>query len=99
MFTPVGDLLGRLPKRSKLSGAVNALLVMRAFGEVLVEVCGDLPKNRLSAVKAKSFKDGVLEVSCTGLIVSELSMRAGELIKVLNRRFGKKIVTRLKFVA
>ncbi|MBI3342260.1 DUF721 domain-containing protein [Candidatus Curtissbacteria bacterium] len=97
MFTPVGNLLGRLPRRSKLSGAINALLVIRAFDEVLVQVCQDLPKTKIGAVHAKSFKDGVLEVQCAGLMVSELSMRSGELIRALNSRLGKKIIVRVKF--
>ena len=96
MFTPVGNLLDRLPKRSKLSGAVSALMIMRVFDEALVEVCTDLPKDKLSLVKAKTFKDGVLEVSCTGLMVSELSMRAGDLIRALNKRLARKVILKIR---
>lgn len=98
MFTPVGNLLSSFSKRSRVSTAVSALVVMQVFREVLAEVCSDLPKAKISEIKAKSFKEGQLEVLCTGLMTSELSMRSGELIRALNDKVGRRVVTRIKFV-
>lgn len=97
MFDSIGSLIGRLPRHSKISGVVLALTVRNAFGKVLFDVCADLPSDKLKTVKAKSFADGILTVDCPGLMHSELSMRSGELLKVLNKELGGRAVKRIKF--
>ncbi|MBI2327122.1 DUF721 domain-containing protein [Candidatus Curtissbacteria bacterium] len=97
VFTPVGDLLKTLPRRSKTPGAIIALHVRRAFEDSLLTICGDLPKSVLAATRAKSFKNGVLTVECTGLAPVELQMRSGGLLREINRVLGRKIVFRLRF--
>lgn len=97
MFTAVGDLLKILPRRSKSSAAVSALLVRQAFDQALVEKCADLPAKVLASVRAISFRDGTLTVSAPGLAATELSLRAGGLINATNNLLGKKKVTRLRF--
>jgi hypothetical protein len=99
MFDSVGSLLGTLPKRGKLNGALAALSVRRAFDMALRDVCQDLPLQSLDKVKAKSFKDGVLLVSCQGLIIGELSMRSASILKFTNAQLGKRIVIKLRFKA
>jgi len=99
MFDSVGSLLGTLPKRGKLNGALAALSVRRAFDMALRDVCGDLPPESLGKVKAKSFKDGVLLVGCQGLILGELTMRSGSILKSTNTQLGKRAVTKLRFKA
>lgn len=99
MFDSVGSLLGSLPKRGKLNGALAALSVRRAFDAALRDVCSDLPPKSLEKAKAKSFKDGVLLVNCQGLIIGELSMRSGSILKVTNAQLGKRVVTKLRFKA
>lgn len=97
MFIKAGSLFSSLTRRSKVSGAINALLVRQAFDEVLKKECADLPEEILEKTKAISFKSGVLTVKTTRLTGVELSMRAGGLIKGMNEGLGKKVVIRLKF--
>lgn len=99
MFDSVGSLLGSLSKRGKLNGALAAISVRRAFDTALRDVCADLPVKSLEKVKAKSFKDGVLLVDCQGLILGELSMRSGNILRATNTQIGKRVVTKLRFKA
>lgn len=98
MFDSIGSLIGRLPRHSRISGAVLALSVRMAFEEVLFKVCADLPADRLKLVKATTFKDGVLTVECSGLLKSELSMRSREILNGMNKIIGKRVVLKLRFV-
>ena len=97
MFIKAGSLFSSLSRRSKVSGAVNAILVRQAFDDVLKVECADLPAEILAATKAVSIKSGVLTVKTTRLAAVELSMRAGGLIKGINERLAKKAVKSLRF--
>ena len=97
MFNSVGSLIGRLPRHSKISGAVLALSVRRAFEQVLYETCADLPSERLKTVRAVSFRDGALTVKCTGLLAGELAMRSGEITRATNEQLGRKVVKAVRF--
>lgn len=97
MFVRAGSLFSSLTRRSKVSGAVNAILVRQAFDEVLKVECADLPVEVLGATKASSFKSGVLTVKTTRLAGVELSMRSGGLIRGVNGLLGKKAVKGLRF--
>lgn len=97
MFIKAGTLFSSLTRRSKVSGAINALLVRQAFDEVLKEECADLPQEILEKTRATSFKSGVLTVKTTRLATVELSMRSGGLVKAMNEDLGKKAVTGLRF--
>lgn len=97
MFIRAGSLFSSLTRRSKVSGAVNAILVRQAFDEVLRRECADLPVEILDKTKAVSFKSGVLTVKTTRLASAELSMRSDGLIKGVNEGVGKKVVKGLRF--
>lgn len=97
MFIKAGSLFSSLTRRSKVSGAINALLVRQAFEEVLRRECADLPVEILEKTKAVSFKSGVLTVKTSRLAAVELSMRSGGLIKGINEGLGKNVVRRLSF--
>ena len=97
MFTPVGSLLKTLPRRSKISEAMMALFVRRAFSEVLREVCADLSDKVLGNVRAVSFKNGVLTIRSPLLVSTELQMRSGGLIRAVNKVIGRQVVSRLRF--
>lgn len=97
MFTPVGSLLKTLPRRSKIPDAILAIHVRRIAKESLAKVCGDLPSDVLATAKIVSFKNGVLTMSASSLLATELQMRSGGLIREINRVLGKKIVERLRF--
>lgn len=96
MFIRAGSLFSSLTRRSKVSGAINALLVRQAFDDVLKRECADLPAEILKKTKAVSFKSGVLTVETTRLMAAELSMRSGGLIRGVNEVLGKRIVVRLR---
>lgn len=97
MFVRAGSLFSSLTRRSKVSGAVNAILVRQAFDEVLKVECADLPAEVLEATKASSFKSGVLTIKTTRLAGVELSMRSGGLIRGVNELLGKRAVKGLRF--
>lgn len=97
VFTPIGELLKTLPKRSKTPEAIVALHVRRAFEQSLLKVCADLPSDILKSVHAATFKNHVLIVSCPSLVSAELQMRSGGLTRDINEGLGRKIVYKLKF--
>lgn len=97
MFIKAGSLFSSLTRRSKVSGAINALLVRQAFDEVLEKECGDLPAEILEVTKAISYKSGILTVKTTRLAAAELSMRSGGLVKRVNEVLGRNVVKRLSF--
>lgn len=73
-----------------------ALFVRRAFGDVLLAT-PDLPKEAIESAKATSFKNGELTVKVQGLARTELLMRAGGLIKDINKALGGRVVFKIKF--
>lgn len=95
MFTPVGNLLNKLPRRSRLSGAMAAVFVFKAWNDALAQEAPGVVKQ---GVKAKMFKNGTLTVVCPPIVGSELSMRARGLIRTINERLGKRAVLKLRFV-
>ena len=99
MFTPISSLLKTLPRRSKISQAMMAIYVRKAFEQALPEVCADLSDSILIQVKAQSFKSGVLSVKAPSLLSTELQMRSGGLLRAINESLGRKLVNRLRFKA
>ena len=97
MFTPIGDLIKTLPRRSRTPNAIVALHVKRAFESSLKKVCGDFSKKNLNATKASVFKSGVLTITAPTLVCAELTMRSGGLIKAINETLGRDVVKRLRF--
>lgn len=96
MFTPIDKLINNLPRHSKTGEAMFALSVRRAFGDVLLATPG-LPKGITGSAKATSFKNGELTVKAQGLARTELLMRAGALIKDINKALGRRAVWKIKF--
>lgn len=96
MFTSIDKLIRNLPRHSKTSEAMFALSVRRVFGDVLAATPG-LPKKMIESAKATSFKNGELTVKVQGLARSELLMRAGGLIKDINKALGRRAVYKIKF--
>jgi hypothetical protein len=97
VFTPVGDLIRTLPKRSKTPNAIVAIHVKRAFSDSLEKVCSDFSKENLGQIKASTFKNGTLTIVAPTLTCAELTMRSGGLIKAINEVLGRKVVMRLRF--
>ena len=97
MFTPVGTVLKTLPGRSRAPEAILALSIRRIFRDALNKVCQDLDGKLLLNVKAATFKRGVLTVNAPNLMSTELSMRAGGLVREINSVLGKKVIRKLKF--
>lgn len=72
-------------------------MVRRAFDEALVDVCSEIPKQKLSQVKAHSFKEGILTVNCSNIMAGEISMRARDLLRAINEKLNRKVVFKLVF--
>lgn len=73
-----------------------ALSVRRTFGDVLSATPG-LPEGIIESAKATSFKNGELTVKARGLARTELLMRAGGLIRDINKALGRRAVYKIKF--
>lgn len=73
-----------------------ALSVRRAFEDVLSKTA-DLPREAAESAKATSFKNGTLTVQVQGLARAELLMRAGALIRDINKVLGRRAVWKIKF--
>jgi len=94
MFKPVGAIIGNR-RFGKSSDAVLALGVRRVAQEVINGL--DLPDKVRATIKVKTFKNGVLTISCSPLIAAELYMRSEELKKGINERVGGDLVKGLIF--
>lgn len=97
MFNKVGSLLKQVPKRSKASSPILALQVRAAAKVALKIVLSDLDGEIMESIRPTVFKNGVLVVSCSLLLASELKMRSGGLIEEINRELGVRVVRSLRF--
>lgn len=73
-----------------------ALSVRRAFRDVLLKTA-DLPREVTESAKAVSFKNGTLTIQAQGLARAELLMRAGALMRDINKVLGRRAVWKIKF--
>ena len=94
MFKPIGAIIGNR-RFGKSSDAILALGVRRVAQEVINGL--DLPNKVKATIKVKTFKNGVLTISCSPLIAAELYMRSEELKKGINERVGGDLVKGLIF--
>ena len=97
MFRPVGSLIGNLHLRTKSQDAIFALKVKKVAGDVIVNVCQDLPKEAIAQIKIKSFRNGQLTILAPTLVSAELKMRSEGLKDQINRALGKDIVEKIRF--
>lgn len=66
--------------------------------DCLKKLSGDLPKGTIGVIKPVTFKRGILTLKVSSpLVSSELKMRSDGLINDINKSFGKKLVSGLKF--
>ena len=95
MFKPVGSLIGNLRLHTKSQDAIFALKVKRVAGDVIVNVCQDLPKEALAQIKVKSFRNGQLTILAPTLVSLELKMRSEGLKDQINKVFAKDIIKKI----
>jgi hypothetical protein len=95
MFTSLNNLISSSSRRSKVGAALYALQVRKVFADVLGKT--DFPKEVLASARATSFKNGELTVKVQGLARAELLMRAGGLIRDINKVLGRRTVFKIKF--
>ena len=97
MFRPVGSLIGNLHLHTKSKDAIFALKVKKTAEDVIPNVCHDLPKEAISQIKVKSFRNGQLTVLAPTLVSAELKMRSEGLKDAINKTFGKEVIRRIVF--
>lgn len=97
VFTPIGDLLKILPRRSKTPEAILALSIRRAGQAAILKLCTDLSEEVMDSVKVVSFKNKTLTVKAPMLAAAALQMRAGGLLSEINKTVGGRAVGRLRF--
>src|SRR3989344_903390 len=97
MFRPVVSLIGNLHLGTKSKDAIFALKVKKVAGDVIVNVCQDLPKEAIAQIKIKSFRNGQLTILAPTLVSAELKMRSEGLKDQINRALGKDIVEKIRF--
>lgn len=96
MLRPIGDLLEKSVKRQKIESQVVASQVIEEFHRLISAQFG---KKILNQVQAKSLKNQVLRVAVlSSVIVNELRMNEGEIIKKINSKFKKTLVKKLSFL-
>ena len=99
MFRPVGSLIGNLHLHTKSKDAIFALKVKKTAEDVIPNVCHDLPKEAISQIKVKSFRNGQLTILAPTLVSLELKMRSEGLKNEINRAFGEGILKKIVFRA
>jgi len=96
-FKRVGSLISSSVVRSKSPDAILALRIRQIAKEAIKRELFDFPDDLIASIKVKSFKNGVLAVSCQPIVAAELKMRSGGLRESINRELGGKIVKGLRF--
>ena len=96
MFRTAGSIIGKR-RFGKSTGAILALEVRRVAQAEIEKSCADLPVEILAKIKVKTYKNGVLTISCPQLVAAELYMRSEGLKKGINESIGRQIVNELRF--
>jgi len=97
MFRPVGSLIGNLHLGTKSKDAIFALKVKKVAGDVIANVCQDLPKVAIAQIKVKSFRNGQLTILAPTLVSLELKIRSEGLKSGINKGLGNEIINRIIF--
>ena len=91
----IGSLLWKSIRRAGLEDGVAAVLVINHFKKTLEEEFGEKIKNK---VKILYLKKKVLYLSAlSSVVIQEIRMNEGKLLRETNKKFGRKIVERLNF--
>lgn len=96
MFKSVGDLVKEIPSRTRASNAIVALQIRQIALDVIKKTMKSLPEEALGQIKVTTYKSGVLTIYAPPILLSELKMRSGGLIRDINSLFEKTLVRDLK---
>lgn len=97
MIKGIGSLLWKSIRRAGMEEGVTAVLAIEEFKKILEQEFGEKIKNK---VKILYLKKRVLYLSAlSSIVVQEIRMNEDKFIKSLNKRFNKKIIDRLIFLA
>lgn len=74
-----------------------ALSIRRAGQAAILKLCADLSEEIIGSVKVVSFKNKVLTIKAPALAAAVLQMRAGGLLREINKSAGGRAVSKLWF--
>ncbi len=95
MFIPIKNLLPKVVKNSGFSRQIEAAQVAEKFNEIIVKMFG---RSVLKKARVMHLKDKVLAVKClSSVLVQEIYLREKKIINELNKKFGKEVVSKIKF--
>ncbi len=99
MFKNVGSLIKLSPKYQKSQGALSAIAVRQIARECLIRMSRDYPEEVAKKIKVTTYSRGVLTVVAPPVVSSDLYMRSGDLVDIINKKAGGKILRRVLFKA
>ncbi len=96
MFQPIGNLLGKSIKKSGASRQIEAAIVVEEATNILSKIIGKEAANR---VRIMHLKDKALTIACLSSVLSqEIKLHQQELVNKLNKKFGREIVEKIRFL-
>ena len=96
MFQPIGNLLGKSIKKSGASRQIEAAIVVEEATNILSKIIG---KEAASRVRIMHLKDKALTIACLSSVLSqEIKLHQQELVNKLNKKFGREIVEKIRFL-
>ena len=92
----ISKFLAQRIKQSGFSQQVKTSLIIEEFNKLIeVKFGAKLSKK----IKPLYLKDKILTVAClNSIIVQELTFQKAELIEKINKKFGPKAITEIKFL-
>jgi len=99
MFKPIGSLIKLSPRYQKSQGALSAIVVRQIARDCLLRMCSDYPEDVAKKVKVTTYNRGILTVVAPLIVSSDLYMRSGDLVDIVNKKVGGKILKKVLFKA
>lgn len=97
MIKKISSLLWQSIVRAGLEKEVAAALVLEEFKKILVRKFG---QKILNKVKVLHFKNKIISCSVLSSVIGqEIKLNEKKFFKKINKKFGKKLVERIRFIA
>lgn len=96
MITPLKNLLNDSLQRSGVAKEVSAAMVVDEANKLIGQIMGEKVKKR---AEAKYVKNGELSIAVLSSVVTqEIKMHEHKLMEKLNKKIGKDVVKKVRFL-
>ena len=96
MFKPVGSLFKNTQISSRSSGAIMAMRVRQVAKDIIDSEMAGFGEEILKSIKVATLRGGVLTITAPPIVLGELHMRSGGLIREANKALGAVVIKSLR---